>query len=105
MNFSIEVFPEASAKIQHQAHFIAVEKSEPQSAEIWLAEVYDAIASLNFMPGRCAIAPENKFTSETIHMLPVHRHLILFGIDEEAAKVKVFSFRAGRERPMKSLGE
>jgi plasmid stabilization system protein ParE len=105
MKFDIEILPEATERIEAQARFIAEEKLEPQSATVWLAEVNDAIASLNFLPSRCSLAPENKFTSETIYMLPIHRHLILFGIDENAAKIKVYSFRAGRERPQQSLGE
>jgi len=99
------ISPEAAELIEAQARFIAEEQLEPKNASVWLAEVYDAIASLNFMPGRCSIAPENKYSDETIHMLPIYSHLILFAIDEEAAKVSVYSFRAGRELPKRSLGE
>ena len=53
MKFEIEISPEAIKSIEAQARFIAEEQLEPQSAEIWLAEVYDAITSLNFLPGRC----------------------------------------------------
>ena len=99
MKFEIEISPEAIKSIEAQARFIAEEQLEPQSAEIWLAEVYDAITSLNFLPGRCSLAPENKFLDETIHMLPIYRHLILFMIDSDASTVRVYSFRAGRELP------
>ena len=105
MRFTIEIVPEASKNIEAQARFIAEEKSEPQSAATWLAEVYDAIASLEFMPGRCSLAPENKLSSKTIYMLPIHSHFILFGIDEDVLKVSVYSFRAGRELPTRSLGK
>ena len=57
------------------------------------------------MPARCSFAPENKLTAKTIHMLPIQSHLILFTINEEAHKVDVLSFRAGRESPKRSLGE
>jgi hypothetical protein len=43
--------------------------------------------------------PENKFLDETIHMLRIHKHLILFTIDSAASIVRVYSFRAGRELP------
>ena len=66
------------------------------------SQVDAAIASLDFMPGRCALAPENKFTAKTIHRLPIQIHLILFIIDEEEAKVvSVLSFRGGRQLPKK----
>ncbi len=99
MKFEIEISPEAIEHIEVQARFIAEEQLEPKSAEIWLSEVYDAIASLNFLPGRCSLAPENKFLDETIHMLRIHKHLILFTIDSAASIVRVYSFRAGRELP------
>ena len=105
MKFEVEIVPEALERIEAQVRFIAEEKSEPQSAAIWLAEVFDAIASLQFMPSRCSLAPENKFSKQTIRMLPVHSHLILFGVDEDDAKVNVYSFRAGRETPKQSLGD
>jgi plasmid stabilization system protein ParE len=105
MKFKVIVQPAAQRLIDDQVNFIAVEKAEPQSAALWLSRVNDAIASLDFMPMRCSVAPESRFFSETIYMLPVDSHLILFSIDEDAQQVNVLSFRAGRELPRQSSGE
>lgn len=105
MKYDVIVSDEAKRLIEKQVHFIAVEKSEPQNAAAWAYDVDSAIASLSSMPTRCALAPENQLTSVTIHMLPVHSHLILFTVNEECRQVDVLSFRAGRQEPVQSLGE
>ena len=99
MKFKVIVQPIAQRLIDDQVNFIAVEKAEPQGAALWLSRVNDAIASLEFMPTRCSIAPENRFTTETIYMLPVESHLILFSVDDDARTVNVVNFRAGRQLP------
>ena len=44
MKYDINIMPEAIQRIEAQARYIAIEKSEPQNAEAWLEAVYDAIA-------------------------------------------------------------
>ena len=105
MKFDINIMPEAIEKIEAQARYIAIEKSEPQNAEAWLEAVYDAIAKLNSMPNRCSLAPEDEFSTKTIHMLRVKSHLILFTIDDQSKMVDVLSFRAGWQLPIKGVGE
>lgn len=103
MKFRVNVSDEVERLIENQVQFIAIEKGEPQSAAIWASDVDGAMASLMHMPARCALAPENKLTSQTIRMLSVHNHVILFTIDEKAHEVNVLSLRAGRQLPLKNL--
>jgi len=110
MKHQVNVSAEAKRLIEDQVRFIAVEKHEPQNAADWAASVDTAIASLDSMPERCSLAPENELTGheltgKTIRMLRVQSHLILFSIDEDAPVVNVLSFRAGRQLPAKGLGE
>ena len=105
MKYRVNVSAEAKALISAQAHYIAVENSEPQNAAAWLQRVDMAIASLDEMPERCLLAPENELTSKTIHMLQVQSHLLLFSIELETKDVNILSFRAGRQSPKQALGE
>ncbi len=104
MKFTVTVQPIAQGFIDDQVCYIAVENAEPQNAAAWLARVNDAIASLEFMPTRCSVAPENSYTTETIYMLPVDSHLLLFSVDEDVRMVKIVGFRRGSQLPVKGLG-
>ena len=105
MKYTVNVSAEAKRLIEEQAHFVAVEKNEPHGAAAWLIGVDSAIASLEFMPAQCSLAPENKLTAKTIHVLPIQSHLILFTIDAQNHNVGVLSFRAGWQLPVEGLGE
>lgn len=103
MKYLVNISDEAKERIRKQVHYIAVEKLEPKNAADWLADVDAAINSLDFLPERCALAPENSFSTTTIHMLPVKNHLVLFTINKDSQTVDVLSFRAGWQRPIKDL--
>jgi hypothetical protein len=84
---------------REQARYIAVECQAPLNASRWLEQVWDAIDGLEYLPNRHNLAPESAFKSYEVRRALVGDYLILFTIDEAAAKVWVIGFRHGSRLP------
>lgn len=99
MKYKIEITRTAESSIFEQAYYIAVERRAPQAARRWLRRIWEAVDSLEQLPRRGKIAPEDKYLPYEVRMLTVRSHLILFTIDDERRKVVVVGFRRGKRLP------
>ena len=62
--FQILIQPEAMEGIETAYRWI--EADSPQRAHKWAKGLMEAIESLNFLPRRCSLAPENEVFAEEI---------------------------------------
>jgi len=97
--YTVEVTDTALAAIAGQARYIAVEIREPINAQRWLAQVWDAVDSLEVFPRRTATAEEDAYVEFEVRHLVVGSHLLLFTIDDERRKVLIIGLRHGHRRP------
>lgn len=103
MIYSVRVADEAEDAIVDYINYIGAEQQAPQAALHMLERIETAIASLSSFPNRCAIAPENAYTSLEVRMLIVKSCMLLFTVDEEARQVSILGFRHGRQQPLERL--
>jgi plasmid stabilization system protein ParE len=69
MKYRINILPVAKADIKAAAKWIRQNDSQ-QKAKIWLNEINDAVASLDTLPARCALAAiDNAFEEEIRQLL------------------------------------
>ena len=99
MTYTVELTATAESSILEQAQYIAIEGQAPENARRWLERVWDAVDSLEHLPRRGVIAPEDKYLPYEVRMLVVGSHLILFTIDDDLRKVVVVGFRHSKRLP------
>ena len=106
MVFSVEVSTNALEDAHNALSWM--EQHSPTHAAEWYAGLLDAIFSLEEMPRRCGLAPENEGADEEIrHLLYKRRtvtYRILFSIRqtnvEDESIVHIHHIRHGAQRPM-----
>ncbi len=100
MTFQVIVQPPAEIEIEQAYLRIAAEV--PETAAHWYNGLLDAIASLDSLPSRCSLAPENAvFEYEIRHLLygrKGRRYRVLFTVVDET--VHVLHFRHWAQRTM-----
>jgi plasmid stabilization system protein ParE len=100
MKFRVIIQPPARRDIE--AAFLYLNERAPVAAQRWLEGIEEAIASLEFMPRRCAVAPESKdFPEEIYHHFYGKRrgiYRILFVIRGD--EVRVLHVRHGARDTM-----
>lgn len=97
--YHVEISVQALELIRVQAHYIAFQQNAPVNAKRWLNKLWDAVESLETMPRRFALAPENDYRDYEVRKLNCGDYLILFTIDEASGIVYVIGFRHGRQLP------
>lgn len=107
MAYHVEIAP--TALLDAQDAFAWMEQHSPTHAEEWFNGLMDAVFSLDEMPRRCPLAPENDlYDKETRHLLYTKRRVtyrIVFVIlhlqtEEAEGKLRVFRIRHGAQRPL-----
>jgi plasmid stabilization system protein ParE len=99
MKYRVELSQFARDAIHEYVRFIAIERQSPLNAERWLQKVWEAIDSLESLPYRCPLAPENEHREYEIRMRIVGDYLLLYTIDEPNKTVHILGFRHGRRLP------
>ncbi len=99
MNYRVVITSEALAGIERFLDYIAIDQQAPLNAERWWRKALTAIETLDQLPHRCPLAPENEFRDYTIRMLIVDRCLFLYTVDERQKTVRVIGFRHGSQLP------
>jgi len=69
--YAVEVTDTTAAAIVHHARYIAIERQEPLNAQAWLEAAWDKVDSLETMPKRCAIAPEDEDVPYEVRAIPM----------------------------------
>lgn len=101
MAFRVETAAAAEQDVEAIFEWL-ISRNAGEAGLRWLAELEDAIASLNMNPQRCPIAPENGEFPFEVRQLFYGRqpnvYRILFTINRDV--VYVFHVRHGRRRPL-----
>lgn len=94
MKYKVILTPEAIQ--QAEKAFRWIEKRAPENAVRWYDRLLDKIYSLEDLPTRCSIAPENDAFDVEVRQLLFGNYRILFWIDARA--VRVLHIRHGARR-------
>lgn len=107
MAYHVEIAP--TALLDAQDAFDWMEQHSPTHVDEWFNGLMDAVFSLDEMPRRCSLAPENDFyEQETRHLLYTKRRVtyrIIFVIlqlqtEEEEGILRVFRIQHGAQHPL-----
>jgi plasmid stabilization system protein ParE len=98
-HFTVVVAPVAAEKIGHYGDYIAEQSGSVETAERWVDQVYNAIATLEVFPRRFALAEEDAHRSYEIRRLIFGDYLALYTIDDVEKTVRVVGFRHGARLP------
>lgn len=93
------VILEAPAIVEAEEAYLYIRQDAPMAADRWFNGLIDAVNSLEEMPRRCPLAPENEFFDEEIRHLIYGAYRILFTI--EGKSVHVLHVRHGARRYLK----
>lgn len=101
-SYTVIVAPIAAEQIAEYGRYLAEVAGMPQTAERWVNHVYDMIATLKAFPNRYSLAEEDRYRDYKIRRQVIGNYLVLYTVDEEAAKVHVVGFRHGHRLPRPS---
>lgn len=93
MIYSVRIQPAALADAEEFVAFIRDQKLEPQAATRWFDGLTEAILSLDTMPMRSPVIPEQKNFDIELRHHDFHSHRIVFHIDENERIVHVHDKR------------
>ena len=85
MKYEVLIQPHAASEIEHAYHHIRARSAE--RAAHWYDGLVEAILSLEYMPHRCAVAPENDFYAEDVRQLLHPPYRVLFSVRGETVHV------------------
>lgn len=97
--YKVIVTDRATGEIVNCAEYIASRSGSWRVAEEWVQRVYDAIESLDFMPGRYALAAESPRLGKQVRRILIGKYIANYIIDDSEAVVRVVGFRHGARRP------
>lgn len=90
MAFQVDISDPAIADAEDYVRLIREVHKEPESAERWFRGLVRAIYSLEDLPERCPIIPEqSEFAFEIRHLI-YFSHRIIFRVDQTAKRVIIF---------------
>jgi len=99
MAYEIRLAPQAIRDLREIYQFIQAEDSE--AARAWFLGLEAAILSLDSMPYRGSITPENPSLRHLLYGNRPHIYRILYSIDEGLARISVAQIRHGARRPLR----
>jgi plasmid stabilization system protein ParE len=86
--FQVDITEPALSEVEDYVRFIRDIKKEPQAAERWFRGLVEAIYSLEELPERCPVIPEQAEFSFEIRHLIYFSHRIIFHVERETNRVK-----------------
>jgi plasmid stabilization system protein ParE len=101
LEYSVEITEAALADAENYVRFLQEDRQQPLAAERWWNGLLDAILSLETMPGRCSVIPEQKHFARELRHLIYASHRIIFSINGNL--VTVVRIYHGAQRPLKKL--
>ncbi|TWT89058.1 Plasmid stabilization system protein [Pseudobythopirellula maris] len=99
MRYRVLLSDELLAGVERHLDYLEQQSGGPGVAARWWEKAVEQVLSLDQMPNRCPLAPENDFEELTIRMLIVDRCLFLFTVDEKESVVRVLKMRHGSQSP------
>ena len=104
MAFQVDITEPALADIEDQVRFIRDVRKQPDAAERWLLGLVRAIDSLEHLPERCAVIPEQEeFAFEIRHSIYLS-HRIIFRVAHEDNRVLIYPVYHGAREGL-TLGD
>ncbi|MEP7353043.1 MAG: type II toxin-antitoxin system RelE/ParE family toxin [Acidobacteriota bacterium] len=100
MAFQVEITELALGDAEEYVHFIREVKKEPESAERWFFGLAQAINSLETLPERCPLIPEQEEFSFEIRHLIYYSHRIVFRVVHSTATVVIYRIYHGSKSPL-----
>ena len=103
--YTTSISEEASAAIDAQATYIAVDQRSPLNSARWLARVMAAVRALQVMPDRFGVDQEETLAlgREVRRLVFERTYRLFYTIDEPQQHVAIVIFRHGaRDRPPRS---
>jgi plasmid stabilization system protein ParE len=85
MKYRVEFTDQAHAEAE--AAYLWIAKHSPQNAATWFNSLIDAVATLEYFPERCSIAPESEDLGREIRQFLHGKYRALFVIREEAVYI------------------
>jgi plasmid stabilization system protein ParE len=102
LQFSVEITAAALADAEAYVNFIRADRGESIAAEAWWSGLLDQILSLETLPRRCSIIPEQKYFEQEMRHLIYASHRIIFSIDEHA--VTILRIYHGARKSLNAIG-
>jgi plasmid stabilization system protein ParE len=93
--FQVDITDPALADAESYVRFIRDVKKEPDAAERWFRGLAQAIYSLEELPERCPVIPEQDDFSFQIRHLIYYSHRIVIHVDRENKRVVVYRIYHG----------
>jgi plasmid stabilization system protein ParE len=100
LEFEVDITEPALMDAEDYVRFIRDIRKEPEAAERWFRGLVQAIYSLEAMPERCPIIPEQKaFAAMEIRHLVYFSHRIVFRVERERKRVVIYRvYHSSRKR-------
>jgi plasmid stabilization system protein ParE len=98
LGFRIDITQPALDDAEEYVLFIRVRKKEPEAAARWFRGLVHAIYSLEELPERCPIIPEQRHFPIEIRHLQYFSHRIIYSIDTAARRVLIYRIYHGARR-------
>lgn len=98
MAYTIKLSERAYADIARIVAYIQADS--PQNATLWRWRLLERIASLDFSPRGCSLAPEDEYTPFEVRQALFGRYRILFTIKDDVPTVYVLTVRHGARQFM-----
>ncbi len=101
MAYQVKISNTALVDAEEYVAFIRERNQQPDAADRWFRELIACIFSLEEMPLRCPLIPEeNEFTVKLRQIL-YHSHRIIFYVDEDTREVTVLRIYHGSRKQLK----
>ena len=89
MIYTVKITDEAEKDIRLLCRYIADELENPSSAFRQACDLYDAIETLDEMPGRFPLRRTEPWKSRNIHSMPVNNYNIFYMIGDTPPTVTI----------------
>jgi len=96
--FQVDITEPALADAEEYVRFIREVGKQPEAAERWFRGLVRAIYSLEELPERCPVIPEQEDFSFEIRRLIYFSHRIVFRVERDRNRVVVFRVYHGSRR-------
>ena len=90
MAFQVDITEPALVDAEDYVRFVRDVKKEPDAAERWFRGLVEAIYSLEDLPERCPVIPEQEEFSYEIRHLVYFSHRIIFRVEREENRVVIY---------------
>jgi plasmid stabilization system protein ParE len=98
MKYRVIISDDALWGVRRFLEYIADGEQQPLPAFRWWEKALAKIGTLERMPRRCPLAPENDRSAYELRMLIIDRCLFIFHVDDETRTVRIVGFRHGSQQ-------